>query len=91
MGVAGTLGAIKLNAPSGPLVKKETGQDAVEIEIPRNNGFVDEMTYFFDCIRRDVKPESNGYDGRRVVAVALAAHQSAQSGVRELVAHWNQK
>ena len=91
LGVAGTLGAIKLNAPSGPLVKKETGQDAVEIEIPRNNGLADEMTYFLDCIRRDVKPEPNGYDGRRVVAVALAAHQSAQSGVRELVAHWNQK
>ena len=86
LGVAGTKGAIKLNTPSGPLVMREMGGKSVKIDVPKNNGLVEEISYFLDCVRRKVKPESNGYDGRRVVAVALAAHKSAESGRREEVA-----
>lgn len=83
LGVAGTEGAIKMSIPTGPLVMKKLSGETEEIEVPRNNGLVDEVSYFFDCIRSGVTPESDGYDGRRVVAVALAAHKSAQSGRRE--------
>lgn len=85
LGVAGSQGAMKLTAPAGPLILHRDAGPVVEIPIPPNDGLVDEVSYFLDAIRCGEPPTSDGYDGRRVVAIALAAHASAASGRREEV------
>lgn len=82
LGVAGTGGALKLNAPGGPITFARHGGKSAAIEVPGNNGLADEIAHFFDCIQRGEAPLSNGRDGRRVVAVAMAAHESARTGKR---------
>ena len=82
LGIAGTGGALKLDAPGGPITFARHDGKSVAIEAPRNNGLADEIAHFVSCIRRGEAPQSDGRDGRRVVAVALAAHESARTGKR---------
>ncbi|MDE2889806.1 MAG: Gfo/Idh/MocA family oxidoreductase [Gemmatimonadota bacterium] len=82
LGAAGTKGAFKLTAPGGPITFARHGGKSAAIEVPGNNGLADEIAHFFDCIERGEAPRSDGRDGRRVVAVALAAHESARTGKR---------
>jgi predicted dehydrogenase len=85
-GVAGTEGAIKSAGSGGPVISTKKGE-SVAIEVPRNDGLLDELVCFFGCIREGRKPESDGIAGRRVIAVALAAHESARTGRRVEVPH----
>lgn len=82
LGVAGTGGALKLTAPGGPITFARHGGKPAAIEVPGNNGLADEIAHFFGCIQRGKAPRSDGRDGRRVVAIALAAHESARTGKR---------
>ncbi len=82
LGVAGTEGAMKLEGPAGPILFARHGGKSAAIEVPGNNGLTDEIAHFFDCIQRGESPRSDGRDGRRVVAVAMAAHESARTGKR---------
>lgn len=83
LSIAGTAGSIKLTSgnPSGPILLKRHGADTVqELDLPANDSLVDEITDFVDGVRSGRKPTSDGDAGRRVVAVALAAHESARTG-----------
>ena len=82
LGVAGTAGAFKLNDAGGPILFARHGDRSTAIEAPRNNGLTDEIAHFVGCIQRGEAPRSDGRDGRRVVAVAAAAHESARTGKR---------
>ena len=82
LGVAGTEGALKLSAPGGPVMFARHNGKSTAIEVPRNNGLTDEIAHFIGCIQRGEAPGSDGRDGRRVVAVAMAAHESARTGKR---------
>jgi UDP-N-acetylglucosamine 3-dehydrogenase len=82
LGVAGTGGALKLNVSEGPILFARHGEKTTAIEVPRNNGLEDEIAHFIGCIQRGEAPKSDGRDGRRVVAVAAAAHESARTGKR---------
>ena len=89
LGIAGTEGALKITkgGSDGPLYFGRRDGDIVEIPVPANDGFVDEMKDFFSCIREDRQPESDGPAGRRVLAVAAAAHEAARTGRRTEVRH----
>jgi myo-inositol 2-dehydrogenase/D-chiro-inositol 1-dehydrogenase/scyllo-inositol 2-dehydrogenase (NAD+) len=82
LGVAGTGGALKLNVSDGPILFARHGEKSIAIEVSRNNGLTDEIAHFIGCIQRGEAPKSDGRDGRRVVAVAAAAHESARTGKR---------
>ena len=82
LGVAGTGGALKLNVSEGPILFARHGEKSTAIEVPSNNGLTDEIAHFIGCIQRGEAPKSDGMDGRRVVAVAAAAHESARTGKR---------
>lgn len=82
LGVAGTAGALKLNDPGGPILFARHGNKSTATEVPRNNGLADEIAHFVGCIQQGEAPRSDGRDGRRVVAVAAAAHESARTGKR---------
>ena len=82
LGVAGTGGALKLNVSEGPILFARHGEKSTAIEVPSNNGMTDEIAHFIGCIQRGEAPKSDGRDGRRVVAVAAAAHESARTGKR---------
>ena len=73
---------MKLEGPGGPILLARHGETSAAIAVPGNNGLTDEIAHFFDCIRRGESPRSDGRDGRRVVAVAQAAHESARTGKR---------
>ena len=81
LGVAGTGGAIKIAGGSGPVISRKKGE-SIPIEVTQTDGLLDELVTFFDCIREGRRPEPDGVDGRRVVAVAMAAHESARTGQR---------
>jgi predicted dehydrogenase len=40
-----------------------------------------EQLYFLDCVRRNRKPDVDGYVGKRSVEIALAAEESVQTGL----------
>jgi len=83
LGVAGTEGSLKITSGSGTqLTLNRTGEKAETMTFERNNGLLDEMTYFFNCIRAGERPQSDGIDGRRTIAISLAAHESAKTGQR---------
>ncbi len=83
LGVAGTKGAVKITSGTGAqLILSQVGEKTEHLTFERNNGLLDEMTYFFDCIRTGERPQSNGLDGRRTIAISLAAHESARTGHR---------
>ena len=84
LGVAGTEGSIKITSGggTGPLLLRREGEETCTIEVHPNDGLVDELAYFFACVRRGEKPEADGIEGRRVVAIAAAAHEAARTGRR---------
>lgn len=80
LGVAGTKGAVKITSGSGTeLILSRVGEKAETMTFERNNALLDEMNYFFNCIRTGERPQSNGADGRRTIAISLAAHESAKT------------
>jgi predicted dehydrogenase len=44
--------------------------------------YLDEMQHFLDCIHHQKTPIVSGQDAQRIVELALAVHQSAQTGQR---------
>ncbi len=48
----------------------------------RNDMFLAELDYFFECIEHRREPHPNLVDGIRVLRIALAAHESAAKGQR---------
>ncbi len=83
LGVAGTEGSVKITSGgSGSLALNRLGQKAIRIDLDRNNAAVDELAFFFGCIRKGEPPSPDGTDGRRTIAISLAAHESARTGGR---------
>ena len=81
LGVAGTAGAVKITSGTGThLTLSRAGEKPEHLTFERNNGLLDEMAYFFACIRTGERPQSNGIDGRHTIAISLAAHESARTG-----------
>ncbi len=89
LGVAGTKGALKITkgGSDGPLYYSRRGGEIEEIQVPTNDGFADELEDFFHCIREGRQPEPDGLAGRRVLAIAMAAHEAARTGRRTEVRH----
>lgn len=44
--------------------------------------YLEEMRHFLACVRGEATPLVTGEDGRRVLDIALAARQSASTGMR---------
>ena len=81
LGVAGTEGSVKITSGTGTqLTLNRVGEKPEHMTYERNNGLLEEMTYFLQCIRTGEQPQSNGLDGRRTIAISLAAHESARTG-----------
>ena len=81
LGVAGTKGSVKITSGTGAqLTRNRIGEKPEHMTYERNNGLLEEMTYFLQCIRTGEQPQSNGLDGRRTIAISLAAHESARTG-----------
>ena len=83
LGVAGTEGSVKITSGTGAqLTLNRAGEKPEHRTYERNNGLLEEMTYFLQCIRTGKQPQSSGLDGRRTIAISLAAHESARTGER---------
>lgn len=81
LGVAGTAGSVKITSGTGTqLTLNRIGEKPEHMTYERNNGLLEELTYFLNCIRTGKQPQSNGLDGRRTIAISLAAHESARTG-----------
>jgi predicted dehydrogenase len=81
LGVAGTEGSVKITSGTGAqLTLNRMGEKPEHMTFERNNGLLEEMIYFLQCIRTGEQPQSNGLDGRRTIAISLAAHESARTG-----------
>ena len=81
LGVAGTEGSVKITSGTGAqLTLNRAGEKPEHMTYERNNGLLEEMTYFLNCVRTGEQPQSNGLDGRRTIAISLAAHESARTG-----------
>ncbi|MDE2726217.1 MAG: Gfo/Idh/MocA family oxidoreductase [Gemmatimonadota bacterium] len=81
LGVAGTEGSVKITSGTGAqLTLNRVGEKSEHMTYERNNGLLEEMTYFLNCIRTGEQPQSSGHDGRRTIAISLAAHESARTG-----------
>ena len=81
LGVAGTEGSVKITSGTGAqLTLNRIGEKPEHMTFERNNGLLEEMIYFLQCIRTGEQPQSNGLDGRRTIAISLAAHESARTG-----------
>ena len=81
LGVAGTEGSVKITSGMGAqLTLNRVGEKPEHMSFERNNGLLEEMNYFLQCIRTGEQPQSNGLDGRRTIAISLAAHESARTG-----------
>ena len=81
LGVAGTEGSVKITSGTGTeLTLNRVGKKPEHMTYERNNGLLEEMIYFLNCIRTGEQPQSNGLDGRRTIAISLAAHESARTG-----------
>ena len=81
LGVAGTEGSVKITSGTGAqLTLNRMGEKPEHMTYERNNGLLEEMIYFLQCIRTGEQPQSNGLDGRRTIAISLAAHESARTG-----------
>ena len=79
--MAGTEGSVKITSGTGAqLTLNRIGEKPEHMTYERNNGLLEEMTYFLQCIRTGEQPQSNGLDGRRTIAISLAAHESARTG-----------
>lgn len=59
------------------LVAGETAWKSFPAVPDRNAMYLDELRHFLACIQEGVKPMVDGYDGRRVLEIALAAHRAA--------------
>ena len=83
LGVAGTEGALKITSGAGThLTFQQKGEKAERMEFERNNALLEEIPHFFDCIHTHTPPTCTGHDGRRTIAISLAAHEAAQTGSR---------
>ena len=83
LGVAGTEGALKITSGSGThLTFQQKGEKPEHLEFERNNALLEEITHFFNAIRKGTPPSCTGHDGRRTIAISLAAHEAARTGTR---------
>jgi predicted dehydrogenase len=84
LGITGTKGTAKLTSGSaaGPILLHKHGEQLVQIPTDSNNGLHDEMVAFVESIRTGTPPEADSHAGRHVVAIAMAAHESAVTGTR---------
>lgn len=84
LGITGTKGTAKLTSGSaaGPILLHKHGEQLVQIPTDSNNGLHDEMVAFVESIRTGTPPVADTHSGRHVVAIAMAAHESAATGKR---------
>jgi len=78
LGISGTKGTIKIS--DGILSYTPIDGEQQVLKHEYNNAYLAELEYFFDCIRHSTPPVPNGIDGRRTIAIAMAAHESARTG-----------
>ena len=76
-GVGGTEGCMRVEGES--LILMKHGGSAEKIELPPNNMMVEELHYFFDCVKKDETPSVTGMDGRKSLEVVMAAFRSAET------------
>jgi len=84
LGVTGTKGTAKITsgATGTPILLHKHGEKPIQIPTDKNDGLHDEMVAFVESIRTGTPPEADSHAGRHVVAVAMAAHESAATGKR---------
>jgi predicted dehydrogenase len=79
-------GTLNWDAASGTLVQRNA--DGSEREVPppsgfeRNELFLEQTRHFVDVVSGAAQPSCTLADGRRALQIALAVHQSAQTGTR---------
>jgi predicted dehydrogenase len=79
LGVAGTKASLKYDGVNR-LVWCAHGQGFENIELAPNDPLVEELLYFFTCLREGTNPSPNALDGLRNLEVIEAAHKSVQTG-----------
>ena len=52
----------------------------VQIPLPNEDSFVNEIRHFGECVRDSKTPLTSGEEGRKSLAVVIAAYQAAQTG-----------
>ncbi len=81
LGLAGTEGALKITSGGGTdILFQKKGEKPETFTFERNDALLEELSSFLNCIREQRPPEPNGYDGKRTIAISLAAHESARTG-----------
>jgi predicted dehydrogenase len=58
----------------------ESAGKHVPIPLPEEDSFVNEIRHFGECIKTGQTPLTNGREGRKSLAVVLAAYQAAETG-----------
>jgi len=76
-GVGGTEGCMRVEGES--LIFMRHGGNVERLEFPPNNMMVEEINYFFDCVRKGEPPSVTGVDGRKSLEVVLAAFKSSET------------
>ena len=81
LGVAGLEGALKISSGRGAdLIYQKKGQTPETFSFQPNNALLEEISSFLNCIRKKSPPQPDAYDGRRTIAISLAAHESSRTG-----------
>jgi len=57
----------------------------VQIPIPEEDSFVNEIRHFGECILEGKTPLTSGEEGRKSLAVVIAAYKAAETGEGILV------
>jgi predicted dehydrogenase len=52
----------------------------VQIPLPDEDSFVNEIRHFGECVRDGKTPLTSGEEGRKSLAVVIAAYQAAETG-----------
>lgn len=78
-GVSGTKGSIKYAGLNSLLIAPHGGK-VERIELPPNDALVEELRYFFTCLREGTEPSPNGRDGLKNIQIIEAAHNSISTG-----------
>ena len=84
MVITGTKGTAKITSGSTgtAILLHKHGEKPVQIPTNKTDGLHDELAAFGESIRTGAPPEADSLAGRHVVAIAMAAHESAETGMR---------
>lgn len=76
--IEGTKGS--LHNYDGLRLRRSDRDETEQIEIVPHDPFAEEIRHFLDCVRTGRQPISDGIAGRKAIAIATAAYESARSG-----------